>query len=380
MYEYEPLILEADIKVEKETAYLREKASSFINLPEEKDRQVDLMYFTAIYVSSGENLNAAYFDQEELVKAEHTIVHKALDIEHNELDIVGHLYDRVYIDDQGNKLDLNELKVKEYSELKDMNIHVAIAGIIYKHRFPTIAQEVADNKWKVSMETYYKDFDIKIGDLILTRQEAESVGYTEFSNMSGKHGIVTKDGKEIASGSISKVLRSLNFSGCGLVKNPANPPSVILEVANHSSKETSDKNKPNTNYTPSNNDEVINIDLTNLDNNVTSEVIGDGKGDCKKEDKLQDYTKKSKGSSPSDVGDCVYYKHKVFSKEGDLIKENWCSKFDTTCTSFSRTAVDENCLLRQIDKEVSTYVKKNFFKKSIDKELAALERVLRKEK
>ena len=369
MYDDKPLIFEADIIVEEETAYLRELASSFINLPEEQDRQIDLMYFTAIYVSSGENLNNAFFEQQELVLAENTIINKALDIEHKEKDIVGHLYDRVFIDEKGNKLDLDGLKEMEEVQLKDTNMHVAIAGIIYKNRFPEIAKEVADGKWKVSMETYFKDFDIKIGDLVLTRKEAESVGYKDVSSVIGKEGKVFKSGKEIASGTISRVLRGLNFSGCGLVENPANPPSVILEVAGYT---------PNSEEGSSGKDnkDVVEIDISNMDNNVTSKKIDTNVIDSENS-KFQNYSDPDSIYNPSGVGVCVYYKKRVLSKEGKITNENWCHKFDTGCTAFSRTAVDEDCLLRQVDKEVSNYVKKSISKKNIDKELSALEDVLK---
>ena len=56
-----PLYLEADIVVSEATPLLREKASSIIALPKEDEKQIDLMYFTALFVSSGANLNDAFF-------------------------------------------------------------------------------------------------------------------------------------------------------------------------------------------------------------------------------------------------------------------------------------------------------------------------------
>lgn len=103
------ILLEADIKVEKETASLRETAASIINLPKDSDKQIDLLYFSAIFVSSGENLNHAYFMPSELVKAEGTIINKALDVEHKEEEIIGHIYERAFMDKEGNPLDLTEL-------------------------------------------------------------------------------------------------------------------------------------------------------------------------------------------------------------------------------------------------------------------------------
>ena len=78
------MYLEANIELLEETTARRERASAIIDLPQGKDKQPDLQYFSAIFVSSGENLNHAYFMPSELVKAEGTIVNKALDIKfHN---------------------------------------------------------------------------------------------------------------------------------------------------------------------------------------------------------------------------------------------------------------------------------------------------------
>jgi hypothetical protein len=257
--------LEADIKIEKETSVLKEKASKVINLPEGEDKQPDLQYFSAVFVSSGENLNHAYFMPSELVLAENTIVNKALDIEHKESEIIGHIYDRVFTTKEGAAVDLKELADLEKGSLDKKEIHIAIAGIVYKDRFPNVASEIADNGWRVSMECYFKNFDVKVGDLIISRKEAEALGLMEASeNTFGKLAKVIKDGVAIASGKITRVLRGICFSGCGIVKTPANPASVVLETANVKDKEA---------------DIVLDYDKINLKpadkihNNVTSDKI-----------------------------------------------------------------------------------------------------------
>lgn len=225
--------VEADITIEEETPLMKEKASEVIELPEESQKQPDLLYFSAVLVSSGENLNHAYFLGSELVAAEGTIVNKALDVEHEEQEIIGHIYERAYMDKDGSKLELTELASKETASLDSTDMHIAIAGIIYKNRFPNLAKEVADGSWsKVSMECYYQNYDVKIGDLIISKNEAESLGLaSEGSSVLGRLAKVVKKGKEIASGKVTRVLRHISFSGCGIVKNPANPASVIMETA-----------------------------------------------------------------------------------------------------------------------------------------------------
>lgn len=323
--------LEADITLHKETVARKEKAASVIDLPKDKEKQHDLLYFSAIFVSSGENLNNAFFLPAELVAAEGTIINKALDIEHKEDDIVGHIYERAYIDKEGNPLELSELSSRETAALNEQEMHVAIAGIVYKNRFPNLAKEVADGSWCVSMECYYQDFDVKVGDLILSRPEADALGLaSDDDNVFGKIAKVLKNGAEIAGGKLARVLRGVSFSGCGVVKNPANPPSVILETAKEKKKEA----------------EIV-LDYDNLekedvavikDNNVTSEEIEapnvDAEGNEEESALQYDDT----------IGICVNYKRRVLDKENTIIGEDMCSLFATKCTSFSRDTSDPECL------------------------------------
>lgn len=354
-----PLYLEATIKVDEETKSLRERASTVIDLPKEGEKQIDLMYLTAVFVSSGENLNHAFFEPSEMLKAEGTIVNKALDIEHKEKEIIGHLYDRVFIDESGSVMNMEDLKALSRDELDKLNLHVAIAGIIYKNRFPSVAEEVAAGKWKVSMEAYYRDFDLKIGDLKLTRKEAELMGLgTDFGSVIGKIGKVYSKGKEIASGAIARILRDITFSGCGIVENPANPPSVILEVAEHNNKkqEVSDVI-------------ILDMDKINNSNKLTSSSIGDSCLELSSDPAIVHNDL---------VGICVNYKKRVEDKEGKVVNTDWCSKFDTKCTAPSREATDVNCLRNKVSNSVASIVKAKLNSKKIDVLLSDLKNAIEK--
>ncbi len=338
MKEYK-FYLDADMKIEKGSDELWAAASSAINLPKEVEKQPDLLYFSALFVSSGENLNHAYFLPSELVMAEKTIVNKALDVEHKEEDIIGHIYDRAFVDEKGKKLEIAELASKDSASIDKEGMHIAIAGIIYKNRFPNVAKEVIDGDWKVSMECYYTDYDIKVGSLIVTKQEAESLGLEISSDSTfGKIAQVIKNGKEIASGAVTRVLRGIVFSGCGVVKQPANPPSVILETAN----EKGDDRKPDVilNY-----DDIINANVTpvNDSNNVTSPKV--------ETHKITDDNKATADGPGVDdnQGICVSYKRRVFAHEPagpdtEVLHENWCALYEESCTSFPRDTTDPECL------------------------------------
>ena len=83
-----------------------------------------------------------------MVKAHDTIDNKALDIEHEETSIVGHIYSSAFVDRAGKKLDMQVLQEMNSEELEKMDIDVMIAGILYKSRFTELAKEVKDDKWK----------------------------------------------------------------------------------------------------------------------------------------------------------------------------------------------------------------------------------------
>ena len=321
--------LEADITLEKETAALKAQASKVIDLPAEKDKQPDLLYFSAVFVSTGENLNHAYFLGSELVAAEDTIINKALDVEHSEDEIIGHIYERAYMDKEGKPLDLKELASLETASQDGKEMHIAIAGIVYKNRFPNVAQEVANNQWKVSMECYYKDYDVKVGDLVLDRNEAEALGLaSQDDSVVGKLAKVIKNGKEIAEGAITRVLRGICFSGCGIVKNPANPPSVIMETANEKEKEMAS-------------DDPIILDYDELksdENNLTSDKLGEA---TKNTEEAKD------GELDDSVGICVSYKRRLQDKHGETVANDWCTLYEASCTSFSRDTTDPDCLRNQ---------------------------------
>jgi hypothetical protein len=334
----ERIYLKADIQWHDETAALKE-AASIIELPKDGEKQIDLQYFSAIFVSSGANLNHAYFLPSELVKAEDTIVNKAMDLEHKEEEIVGHIYDRVFMDKSGNKLSLEELSSIETSSLDQKEIHVAIAGIVYKNRFPELAKEIADGEWCVSMEAYFGNYDVKIGDLILTRKEAEALGLATDSILNvlfGKTAKVIKNKVEIATGTIDRVLRNISFSGCGFVKKPANPSSVVLETA--ADKGVNMKNDKDT----------IVLDYDKLtdetDINLTS--------DTKEERSNLQYN--------DTVGICVSYKKEVYDstfKDGasTILHNDWCALYEKGCTSFSRDTTDPKCLRNQIEEAAVSY-------------------------
>ena len=340
-HKFNPVTIEANIELLESTDELRREVASVVNFPENKTP--DILFFSGIFVSSGANLNDAFFMPTEMVASHHTIDNKALDIEHEETEIVGHIYSSAFVDRAGNKLNIKELQGMSPEELDRMDLDVMIAGIVYKSRFPELAQEVKDNKWKLSMETYFSNYDVKIGNLILSRQEAEAMGLAS-DDVLGRIAKILKKGKEVAKGQVMRVLRELMFSGCGLVKNPANPRSLILETAKKKGEEIMVVELEPTE------EELNEKEREDAEAIVTSPATvapGPGADDVRTQ------------TSP---GICINYKRRVIDAtfegpDAKVLHDDWCALYDTACTSPSRGADHPECIRQVIVSKTGEYTR-----------------------
>ncbi len=203
--------------------------ASILSLPEEGDRQPDLQYLTAIFVSSGMNKNGAVFMGSELVKARQTIDSKAVDIEHEEQSIIGQITGSAFLKRDRTTIDVETAALEmSTEELDELEMDIGITAIIHKARFPELAKEIEAGGWMVSMEAYYRDYDIKVGDKIIPREKAEELG---FDKLIGTVVQLKDGGKEMGFHLVGRVLRDIHFAGVGIVQNPANPRSMIMEAA-----------------------------------------------------------------------------------------------------------------------------------------------------
>ena len=234
------ITLYAPIQIDEGISQQAQEKASVLAFPDEK--QNDLQYIKSILVSAGTNKNGAHFMPSELLKSHSTIVNKAIDLEHEEDKVIGHIYECAFLHKDGEQFDPSQAMAEAEetgSDLEVLDIDVAIAGVVHKMRFPELADEISTGDWKVSMECYFKDFDIKIGETIITRQEAQQLGYDP-NELVSNFVKVTANDKELGVHPAARVLRGITFSGMGLVKNPANPHSIILETADV--KEKQEKN------------------------------------------------------------------------------------------------------------------------------------------
>jgi hypothetical protein len=223
----------APIQVQEGMEKAAAEKAAFLSFPEGK--QEDLSYIYSILVSAGTNKNGAHFLPSEMMRAHNTVVNKAIDIEHEEDKVIGHIYACDFLFKDGSPFDPAEV-MAEYEQAAQnpdtLDIDIGIAGVIHKMRFPELADEISGGDWKVSMECYFKDFDIKVGEQIITRDEATALGYSP-DDLIGGFVKVMAGQKALGKHFVSRVLRHITFSGMGIVKNPANPHSIIMETASH---------------------------------------------------------------------------------------------------------------------------------------------------
>lgn len=203
--------------------------ASILSLPPESERQPDLQYLTAIFVSSGMNKNGAVFMGSELVKARGSITSKAVDVEHEEQSIIGQITGNAFLSRDRSLIDAESAATSmSTAELDELEMDIGITAIIHKSRFPELAKEIEAGEWMVSMEAYYRDYDIRVGEKIIPREKAEEMGYDKLIGTV----VQLKDGdKEMGFHLVGRVLRDIVFAGVGIVQNPANPRSVIMEAA-----------------------------------------------------------------------------------------------------------------------------------------------------
>jgi hypothetical protein len=223
----------APITVDERVAKEAQEKASVLAFPDEK--QGDLQYIRSVLVSAGTNKNGAHFLPSEMMKAHQTIVNKAIDIEHAEDKVIGHIYDCAFLFKDGEQFSPQDVLAEYEAAVQnpdELDIDIVIAGVVHKMRFPEIAEEINDALWKVSMECFFKDFDIKVGETIISRQEAEALGYDPQELIGGFVKVMVGN-KALGKHLVSRVLRGITFSGMGLVKNPANPHSIILETGDH---------------------------------------------------------------------------------------------------------------------------------------------------
>ena len=187
--------------------------------------QVDLYYINTVLVSTGWNKNDDVFAAEEAWAARDTPVDKQFNYMHDESDIIGHITGSTVIDENGTKIETEEPPEK---------FDIITSAVLYKswsdpelsERMSQIVSEIEDGKWAVSLECLFSDFDYSVvspnGDTKVVARNDESAFLTKHLRVYGGKG-------EYEGYKVGRLLRNIAFSGKGLVNQPANPRSIILQ-------------------------------------------------------------------------------------------------------------------------------------------------------
>ena len=202
---------------------------SKLSLASEYDK--DLYHLYTIMVSTGINKNDDVFTRSELWTAKDTPIDKPLNVEHQPRSIIGHIIESRMISDQYEEVE----EFEDDGEEDDETYHLLTGGVIYKHlgsidgeleqECAKLIEEIDNGEWFVSMECLFADFDYALihpvfGKKYVQRNDTTAF-LTKYLRIYGGEG-------HYNSMKIGRVLKGLLFSGKGLVKNPANPNSIIL--------------------------------------------------------------------------------------------------------------------------------------------------------
>lgn len=188
--------------------------------------QPDLFYMNTVLASIGWNKNDDVFDAGETWVARNTPVHKQVNYEHNEKDIIGTTVASLVMTQDGKIVPDDCQIVPEVYDIVN-------ADVLYKRwedpklqaRMDKLIAEILEGKWAVSMECLFKNFDYAVitpaGENKVIARNNESAFLTKHLRFYGGSG-------EYGGNKIGRLLRSFVFSGKGMVTNPANPRSLIL--------------------------------------------------------------------------------------------------------------------------------------------------------
>lgn len=214
----------------EQMARLRSIASHFATAAE---TDFDLHHINTVLVTTGWNKNDDVFDGFEMWAARRTPEDKQLNYEHDDAKIVGHIISNCAVKADGEKFDGI---IPEDTTIDDLppKFHLITGAVLYKHwqtpelqeRMDTILSEIAKGALHISMECLFKGFDYALKD---SSGGSRVVARNDKTAFLSKHlraygGTGSYDGYRVG-----RLLRNIVFSGKGLVKDPANPESIILK-------------------------------------------------------------------------------------------------------------------------------------------------------
>lgn len=189
----------------------------------------DLMYGSAILVSTVINRNDDVFLPSETWNARNTPVNTPYNDQHIAQDIIGHIIASRVLARDGSVYD--GVEPPDYFDIE-------VDFVAYKEIFPELISEIAEGALKgskfVSMEATMKDFDYclvsSVGELKVVKRNEHTAFLTKYLRIYGGPGLYNGE-------RICRVLRDFRFNGMGNVDTPANPDSCYTSIDNIDAKE-----------------------------------------------------------------------------------------------------------------------------------------------
>jgi len=187
----------------------------------------DLYYLESVLVSTNWNGNDDVFLADTTWAARNTPVDKQFNFMHDENDIIGHIIGSRVVDNEGTSISAETTDLpKSFDIITKAVLYNTWTDTENKIRMENIIAEIKQGKWFVSMECSFAGFDYSVidpkGNQHLVARDSESAFLTKHLRAYGGTG-------EYEGYKLGRALRDISFSGKGLVSNPANPRSIILD-------------------------------------------------------------------------------------------------------------------------------------------------------
>lgn len=192
--------------------------------------QIDLYYINDIMVSCNWNDNDDVFIKEEVWPARSTCIDKPFNFEHKPREIIGHITEQFAINSKGeiipDNTSLDDVP-DDFDILNNTVIYRFHQDAEYKEKIDnTIAEIAKGDKWAVSMEALFSDYDYAIEDgedVVIVARKKDTAFLSKF--LKAYKGDGSYKGKRIG-----RVLKNITFCGKGLTDNPANSRSLIKGI------------------------------------------------------------------------------------------------------------------------------------------------------
>lgn len=189
--------------------------------------QIDLYYLNDIMVSCNWNDNDDVFIKEEVWPARSTCVDKPFNFEHSPREIIGHTTEQFAVSSDGKIIADNtplDSVPDDFDVLNNTVIYRFYQDAEYKEKIDKIIEEISSgDKWAVSMEALFSDYDYAIqdgNDTVIVARKSDTAFLSKF--LKAYKGSGNYKGKKIG-----RVLKNITFCGKGLTDNPANRRSLI---------------------------------------------------------------------------------------------------------------------------------------------------------